>query len=52
MVAKWKRNIDFLLYGGFARAITHLGEPLLVGSEFGIQLGELDVNRFDAGLEL
>lgn len=45
-------NVDFLLYGVFARTVTHLGEPLLVGSELGIQLGELDVDRLDAGLEL
>lgn len=47
-----ERNVDFLLYGVFARTVTHLGEPLLVGSELGIQLGELDVDRLDAGLEL
>lgn len=47
-----ERNVDFLLYGIFARTVTHLREPLLVGSEFGIQLGELDIDRLDAGLEL
>ena len=40
----------FLFEGGFAGAVSHLGHALLVGGEFGIEFGELDVDAFDVGV--
>jgi hypothetical protein len=42
----------FGLDSGFAGAVAHLGELGLVGGEFGVEFGELDVDGFDAGVDL
>lgn len=42
----------FLLDGGFAGAVAHLGELGLVGGEFGIYGGEFDVEGGDAFVDL
>ena len=43
---------SFGLDGGFAGAVTHLGEFGLVGGEFSVEFSELYIDRFDARVDL
>ena len=39
-----------MLEGGLSGPVAHLGHALLVGGEFGVELGEFDVDAFDVGV--
>lgn len=41
-----------MLDGSFAGAVAHFGELLLVGGEFGVEFGELDVEAFYSCVDL